>query len=97
MAQARSGDLVIGFGTLLHADHANQTAGRRTVLTMWYYPDYVDLPEPTQDTVAYLERGNQPKITTVGQQQEMLAPFRINYKGEAEPIEQQWTSGKLLK
>jgi len=93
----KAGDLVIGFGTLFHAAHANQTDGRRTVLTMWYYPDYLDLPEPTQATVAYLERGNQPKITTVGQQQEMLAPFRINYEGEAEPIEQQWTPGKLLK
>ena len=79
------------------AAHANQTAGRRTVLTMWYYPDYVDLPQPTQATVAYLERGNQPKIKTVEQQQEMLAPFRINYEGEAEPIEQQWTPSEHLR
>ena len=42
---------------------------------MWYYPDYVDLPQPTQATVAYLERGNQPKIKTVERQQEMLVPF----------------------
>ena len=49
----KAGDLVIGFGTLFHAAHANQTDGRRTVLTMWYYPDYVDLPQPTQATVAY--------------------------------------------
>ena len=48
---------------------------RRTLQTMWYYPDYVDLPQPTQATVAYLERGNQPKIKTVERQQEMLVPF----------------------
>ena len=93
----KAGDLVIGFGTLFHAAHANKTDGRRTVLTMWYYPDYVDLPERTQATVAYLERDNQPKITTVGKQQEMLVPFRINYEGGAKPIGQQWTPGKLLK
>ncbi len=93
----KAGDLVIGFGTLFHAAHANQTDGRRTVLTMWYYPDYVDLPQPTQATVAYLERGNQPNIKTVEQQQKMLAPFRINYEGEAEPIEQQWTPSEHLR
>ena len=63
---------------------------------MWYYPDYVDLPQPTQATVAYLERGNLPKIKTVERQQEMLAPLRISYEGEAKPIEQQWIpSGHL--
>ena len=93
----KAGDLVIGFGTLFHAAHANQTDGRRTVLTMWYYPDYVDLPQPTQATVAYLERGNQPKIKTVERQQEMLAPLRISYEGEAKPIEQQWVPSEHLR
>ena len=93
----KAGDLVIGFGTLFHAAHANQTDSRRTVLTMWYYPDYVDLPQPTQATVAYLERGNQPKRETVERQPEMLAPLRISYEGEAEPIEQQWVPSEHLR
>ena len=83
--------------TLLHAAHANQTDGRRTVLTMWDYPDYVNLPEPTQATVAYLERGNQPKRKTVERQPEVLAPLRISYEGEAEPIEQQWVPSEHLR
>ena len=51
----KAGDLVMGYGTLFHAAHANQTDVRRTVLTMWYYPHFVDLPGRTQATISFLE------------------------------------------
>lgn len=41
----KAGDLVIGDARLLHAAHANQSDQRRTVLTLWYQPDYPSLPE----------------------------------------------------
>ena len=93
----KAGDLVMGYGALFHAAYANQTDQRRTVLTMWYYPDFVDLPERTQATVAYLEAGNQLTTTSPGQMQTLMEPLRIVYEGNAEPIEQQWTPGKDLK
>ena len=93
----QAGDLVIGYATLLHAAHANQTDQRRTVLTMWYYPDFVDLPDRTQATVALAERKNSITTSSPGQPQTLMEPLRIGYKGAAEPIEQQWRPGKALK
>ena len=39
------GELVIGDARLLHASHPNASDRRRTVLTLWYQPDYPSLPE----------------------------------------------------
>lgn len=92
----KAGDLVVGYGTIFHAAHANQTSEHRTVLTMWYYPDFVNLPERTQATVNYLE--GRTKITeSSSPMQELMEPLRIVYEGNAQPIEQQWTPGKELK
>ena len=41
----RAGELVIGDARLLHAAHPNGSERRRTVLTLWYQPDYPSLPE----------------------------------------------------
>jgi ectoine hydroxylase-related dioxygenase (phytanoyl-CoA dioxygenase family) len=41
----RAGELVIGDARLLHAAHPNGSDRRRTVLTLWYQPDYRSLPE----------------------------------------------------
>lgn len=92
----KAGDLVMGYGTLFHAAHANRTDQSRTVLTMWYYPDFVNLPERTQATVAYLE--TQDQLTTIpsGWRAASLEPLRIAYKGNAEPIEQQWSPDQRL-
>ena len=93
-----AGDLVMGYGTLFHSAHANLSDERRTVLTMWYYPHFVDLPERTQATVSKLEGGN--GVTETGpqsRQQLRMEPLRIGYEGSAEPIETQWTAGPALK
>ena len=42
---ARAGELVIGDARLLHAAHPNRGERRRTVITLWYQPDYPSLPE----------------------------------------------------
>ena len=67
----RAGDAVMGYGTLFHSAHANRTNQRRTGLTMWYYPDFVDLPEHTQATVASLETDNQVTRCSPGQRQRL--------------------------
>ena len=40
----RAGDVVVGDSRLLHSARANQTGRRRTVLTIWYWPAYDDMP-----------------------------------------------------
>ena len=93
----RAGDAVMGYGTLFHSAHANRTDRRRTGLTMWYYPDFVDLPEHTQATVASLETKSQVTRCSPGRRQRLMEPLRIVYEGDAEAIEQQWTPGEDLR
>ncbi len=93
----KAGDAVMGYGTLFHSAHANRTDQRRTGLTMWYYPDFVDLPESTQATVVSLETKTQITRRSPGRTQHLMEPLRIVYEGDAEPIPQQWTPGEDLK
>ena len=51
----KAGDAVMGYANLFHASHANKSEIKRTVLTLWYYPDYVNMPERTQATIHSLE------------------------------------------
>jgi ectoine hydroxylase-related dioxygenase (phytanoyl-CoA dioxygenase family) len=41
----RAGDLLIGDARILHAAHANTSGERRTLLTLWYQPQFATLPE----------------------------------------------------
>ena len=93
----KAGDLVMGYGTLFHAAHGNDSDERRTVLTMWYYPDFVNLPEPTQATVALAESNSKVTPSSPGKAQALIEALRIIYEGNAEPIPTQWTPGKDLK
>ena len=93
----KAGDAVMGYGTLFHSAHANQTNQRRTGLTMWYYPDFVDLPECTRATVASLETKSQVTRCSPGRMQRLMEPLRIVYEGDAESIPQQWTPGEDLR
>ena len=92
----KAGDAVLGYGNLFHSSHSNKSDEKRTVLTMWYYPDFVNLPERTQATVFSLE--NQ-KIWTKFNKKEnkVFSPFRVYYQGNAEIIEPEWRPGKGLK
>ena len=93
----KAGDAVMGYGTLFHSAHANRTDQRRTGLTMWYYPDFVDLPESTQATVVSLETNAQITSRSPGRMQRLMEPLRMVYEGDAEPIPQQWTPGVDLR
>jgi len=93
----KAGDLVVGFGTLLHASHANTSNERRTVLTMWYYPAYPELPEQTQSTIAMFETKTGSVQTKNERVADLMAPLRITYEGDQEPIPAQWVPGPELK
>ena len=81
-----AGDFVIGYGSLLHSAHANDSDRRRTCLTMWYYPAYPDLPEATRATVASVEVKNAISDASSPEITRLLAPLKIEYSGTAEPI-----------
>ena len=44
----KAGDLVIGDARLFHSAHRNQSDAWRTVLTLWYWPDFNAMPEETR-------------------------------------------------
>ena len=76
----KAGDLLMGYGTLFHAAHANQTDDRRTVLTMWYYPQFVELTGRTQATISFLEVNNCVTATPRQSRQQLrMEPLRIVY------------------
>jgi len=47
-----AGDVVIGDSRLLHSAHANSGDSRRTVITLWFHPNYDTFPDPIQGYVA---------------------------------------------
>ena len=47
----RAGDLVIGDARMFHATHANASDQRRTVITIWYHPQFDDLLPATQSWI----------------------------------------------
>lgn len=78
----RAGDVVMGSARLLHAAHGNKSDQRRTNITLWYYPDFVNLPEPIQ---AYLADTDWP-ADWQAKNRELLAPLVPIYEGDAAPI-----------
>ena len=83
----RAGDVVLGYGSLLHASHANRSDERRTVLTMWYYPDFANLPDRTKATVALAEKRTGEVEEGSEAIEHLLEPLRVSYDGDAQPIE----------
>lgn len=79
----QAGDLVIGDSRLLHGSYANQSHQRRTVITLWFHPDFDSSPEPIR---AHLNR-KQSRISdwplSVQRQVQHLVP---DYNGPREPM-----------
>lgn len=77
--QVRAGDLVIGDARLLHSAHQNRTEQHRILLTLWYFPDYDNLPDSIKAHVAR-DKPLQPPDWwegDVGKQVEPLIPYYI--------------------
>jgi hypothetical protein len=83
----KEGDLVVGDSRLIHSAHANDSDRRRTVITLWFFPNYGSLPEPIQGMVARLF-ADEPELTA-SWNHEVLRRFydlRPVYEGTAEPL-----------
>ena len=83
----RAGDVIIGDARLLHSANANNSSERRTVLTLWYWPTWVDLPEEIQAMIA-LKFSRSPETVLWAKKTRELTQFLIpEYSGDATPIE----------
>ena len=89
----RAGDVVMGSARLLHAAHGNLSDQRRTNITLWYYPDYANLPEGIR---AYLSDTDWPPDWQA-QNRDLLAPLVPAYEGNAAPIRLNRKPGPALR
>ena len=89
----RAGDVVMGSARLLHAAHGNRSAQRRTNITLWYYPDFANLPAGIR---AYLADTDFPPDWQA-QHRDLLEPLRPLYEGDAAPIRLNRTPGAALR
>lgn len=55
----KAGDMVIGDARLIHGAYPNTSGSERTLITLWYHPDYSQLPEPIRSRLqeVYCRRG----------------------------------------
>ncbi len=79
----RAGSVVIGDSRMLHSAHANSTDQRRTVITLWYYPAWKELPEGVQAKIA---AGTVPDSWN-GEPLRRLGCLRPTYDGQTAPSE----------
>lgn len=79
-----AGDLVMGDARVLHAAHQNRTDKHRTLLTLWYFPDWDSLPESIRARAGRREPLAPPKwwADDAGAAVEPLVPW---YHGDAQP------------
>lgn len=90
-----AGDLLIGDARILHAAHANQTDHHRSLLTLWYFPDYDKLPEPIKAYAVGKKPLELPDwwAAEAGKLMEPLIPF---YSGDAAPAVWNRVPGEYL-
>jgi len=79
----RAGDLVVGDARMLHAAHANASDERRTVITLWFQPDFTSLPERVK---AQMVKKTQPTPADwPAAARETVRALNPRYDGDAEP------------
>ncbi len=80
---ARAGELLIGDARLLHATHANESDERRTVITLWYQPDFAGLPQRVQAQMA--AKTHPTPDAWPADVRAAVASLNPVYEGDAEP------------
>ena len=93
----RAGDVVIGDSRLLHSAHANQSDKRRTVLTIWYWPTYGDLPDEVQALIATHMTGRPEWASWCEQTRGITQHLLPVYEGEKEPVPFDNSPGEALR
>ena len=83
----KAGDLVIGDSRLIHGAHANDSNQRRTVITLWFFPNYSSLPQPIQGYVANLFHYVPEEMTSwTAQVRQRVDDLRPVYEGKEKPL-----------
>tara|TARA_Y100000591_G_C21812215_1_gene688598 strand:- start:773 stop:1639 length:867 start_codon:yes stop_codon:yes gene_type:complete len=91
----KAGDAIFGYANLFHSSHSNNSDKKRTLITLWYYPDYSNLPEKTRATIYSLEKQNYMPIFSK-KENNMYSSYMIKYEGNAKIIKPEWKPGKKL-
>ena len=90
----RAGDLVIGDARLLHGSFPNHTEERRTVITLWYHPNFDISPPSIQSSMS---RDQTHVSSWPPQARKLVQKLVPTYEGDAEPLEWKRVSGPELK
>ncbi len=90
----RAGDLVIGDSRLLHGSHANQSDERRTVITLWFHPNFDSAPPRIQ---AHLSKVQTRVQSWPPHARELIGRLVPTYDGDEEPLEWNRVPGPELK
>ena len=91
----KAGDLVIGDSRILHSAHANKSAHRRTVITLWYHPYYDILPAGLRAAIG--RKKERVGWDAESWQKVEEAGLVAEYEGDAEPVEWNRIPGEGLK
>ena len=83
--KVKAGDLVIGDSRILHAAHANESPDRRTVVTLWFHPNFSDLPEEMR--AAFVKRCDPLPPDWPAESRRLYESLTIGYDGSAAPCE----------
>ena len=90
----RAGDLVIGDARLLHGSFPNHTEERRTVITLWYHPNFDISPPSIQSSMS---RDQTHVSSWPPQARKLVQKLVPTYEGDAEPLEWKRVPGPELK
>jgi len=83
--EVKAGDLIFGDARLLHSAHANQTDQRRTVITLWFFPDFDNLPQQIKASINPTGRHGWPEHWS-SEQLNKIKALETSYEGAARPI-----------
>ena len=93
----KAGDVVIGDSRLMHSAHANQSDQRRTVLTIWYWPNYDELPDDVKQLISNHITEREDWCRWVDQTQHVTGELIPLYHGEAEHLPWTTSPGESLQ
>ena len=93
----KAGDVVIGDSRLMHSAHANQSDQRRTVLTIWYWPSYDELPDDVRKLISNHITEREDWCRWVEQTRHVTGGLIPVYDGAVEQIPWNTSPGENLR
>ena len=90
----RAGDLVIGDSRLLHGSYANRSDERRTVITLWYHPNFDIAPPRIR---AHLSKVQTRAASWSPHARKLIRRLVPTYDGDEEPLEWNRAPGDQLR